>query len=775
MTKNGSAPLETLPLAQSPFSKPGRSKFPKALAAAGLALALAACGEGGGGRKTPTAQEPTDPPTPVEPEPTAYKRGLAAINAATTPEAAQAAYDAVDQTAVNGEEAQKLRAALASKQEMLRTARAANQRTALMNAAGMIDTSDLTTRQKVAAARAAIARLQQALDAAANVSDADKAEYRTRLNNANRAVGMASAALDIQDRQRAQRTRLTTAVRDARTKVNAVNDTSDQDVVTAADDAIAELEAAIEGAADLPAGDTDLAGARRTLGTLRITLASAKSSRTTAMNATPEGRKRVQRERLTTAVRDARTKVGEVNDTSADDVVTAADNAIAELKAAIKGATDLDADDTVLSEAKGVLATLEGTLASAKTSRTTAMETLRATAEKLYGGIGSDPLGLTDNVTRTTAYGEGDDNANKIAVTINGVNKGQAVNLSPTELAVPDHPHGGWEGKQYTAAPEGGGTYEARVYSNIGKPTESKKFASTAPVPNDSYQYQLSTGIPNVPGNTEFTISTDDAAVQARVASPSFDQSAGRKTFDLTSDAVRVLIPGTFHGVSGTYGCTPTDAKTPCSATVAARGFTLEGGTWSFKASNNEDRVTSTPDAIYVSYGWWLHKAAGDGNWTASAFVLEKGTVPDATGLTALNGTATYMGGAVGKYALYRPAGGTNDAGHFTARATLNANFTANTITGTIDHFRGADGQSRDWSVELKEAAIADTGGISRSAADDTVWTIGSSAADASGTWSGTLQDNGTDDVPKVGTGTFHTTYGTDGRMVGAFGVNRQQ
>ena len=62
------------------------------------------------------------------------------------------------------------------------------------------------------------------------------------------------------------------------------------------------------------------------------------------------------------------------------------------------------------------------------------------------------------------------------------------------------------------------------------------------------------------------------------------------------------------------------------------------------------------------------------------------------------------------------PTGGTNDAGHFTARATLNANFNDDTITGTIDQFMGADGQSRNWSVELKESVIADGGAISGSA-----------------------------------------------------------
>ncbi len=151
---------------------------------------------------------------------------------------------------------------------------------------------------------------------------------------------------------------------------------------------------------------------------------------------------------------------------------------------------------------------------------------------------------------------------------------------------------------------------------------------------------------------------------------------------------------------------------------------------------------------------------------------------PHTTGLDTLQGKATYRGGAVGKYALSSSTAGTNDAGHFTARATLKADFSDSSITGTIDQFMGADGMSRDWSIELKEAAINTAvpgisdnphGDITRAADDDTVWVIGETAAEASCEWSGKLRYNGDDGVPKVATGAFYTTYGQDGKMVGAF------
>ena len=390
----------------------------------------------------------------------------------------------------------------------------------------------------------------------------------------------------------------------------------------------------------------------------------------------------------------------------------------------------------------------------------------KATAAKLYAGISmpSGDLTTTDATARAAAYNDAE-----TAIT---VNIGDGTTANTTDLALDkktmvDANHG-WTGKRY-ADPPGGDSYEAIVYSNVEAAKMGKKFGGATA--NDEFEYALVNGM--------ITVDTSTAGVPARVALPGVTRTSGTETFKLPDPnpqgATMIIVSGSFHGVSGTYSCTPTTPADGCSASVAAKGFTLGAGAWTFKPGNPNARVTETDDSAYASYGWWLKKTENGKTFTASAFHDFKGTAGTAPAMADLRGSATYMGGAAGKYALASSTGGTNDAGHFTARAMLEAEFGEDhTISGTIDMFMGADGMARDWSVELKEAALADDGAITRTAEDDTVWTIGGTAASASGEWMGNLREQGTDGVPKAATGTFYTEYGTAGRMVGGFGANKQ-
>ena len=449
---------------------------------------------------------------------------------------------------------------------------------------------------------------------------------------------------------------------------------------------------------------------------------------------------------------------------------TAEEQMIMDLKAeiaALRKALGLEPGDDAVATIEGLQAQLKelqdakdaadaAKAAADKAADDAAKAAMMATAMKLYNGIGTTPLSSSGDVIRTTAS----NTDGVITVTIG--TDAQALAEDKKAMVAALH---GWEGKRHTAEPTGdAGTYEAMVYSNVGDPTEGDPF-------NEEYTLDGTTG-------ETADVTTLAGYVTGRVASPSFDQSAGTKTFDLPTNTVRVTLSGSYHGVSGTYYCAPTDANTKCSAAVAASGFTLGGGTWTFKPSSATAKVMSVDDTVYASYGWWLHKSEDGMTYTASAFATERGDVTAATGITDLRGTATYSGGAAGKYALYSSTGGTNDAGHFTARATLEADFNTDMVSGTIDGFMGADGMARDWSVELKKSGVSDGGVITGSDGTgdpmETVWTIGGTAAAAAGQWSGSIQDNGDDGVPKVASGTFHSEYSTSGRMVGGFGANKQ-
>ena len=406
------------------------------------------------------------------------------------------------------------------------------------------------------------------------------------------------------------------------------------------------------------------------------------------------------------------------------------------------------------------------------------MAEMAATAAKLYAGISAPQGDVTSPATTDRAAGYNTDGDLLVSVG-DGTNTPTPVNLSDDDegTMVAADPND-WKGMMYTS-----GMIEARVYSNVGEPTEGQMFSA-------AYPYDQ---VPVDGDNTELAIDVTANGVLPRIDIPSLENlEVGWRLFELPTNTVRVMLDGSYHGVPGTYHCAPVSGSV-CAAQKTASGFTLggvttgatptfatSGGTWRFIATDVSTRLMDTPDTDYASYGWWIHKSEDDETYSASAFVANRGTVAAAAGITGLMGMAKYTGGAAGKYALRSSTGGTNDAGHFTAKATLEANFNDDMITGTIDMFVGADGQRRDdWKVELMKQGIGDTGIIlgtdGTGTAMMTKWTIGETAADAAGSWSGSLYENGDDDgVPQIATGTFNSEYGTAGKMVGAFGVERE-
>ena len=214
--------------------------------------------------------------------------------------------------------------------------------------------------------------------------------------------------------------------------------------------------------------------------------------------------------------------------------------------------------------------------------------------------------------------------------------------------------------------------------------------------------------------------------------------------------------------------------------------------------------MVQQPDANYLYYGWWVSKDKDGVPTAASAFRGAVGETPAATGTpillsdaVALTGSATYVGNAAGKFAMSNPLDGTGDGGHFTADVELTAKFGAiapddnnGGISGTLDNFMAND-KAVPWSVKLHHAPWGTTGAfVSTSVTTDTTangttWSIDGNAAPESGIWSGQMYDElpgDTDDTPAgdgnttptTATGTFYSEFSTIGRMVGAFGANKQ-
>jgi hypothetical protein len=329
---------------------------------------------------------------------------------------------------------------------------------------------------------------------------------------------------------------------------------------------------------------------------------------------------------------------------------------------------------------------------------------------------------------------------------------------------------GGWAGTNYALTTGTGAskiTNEAVVYTNKG-PARSVSFADAGHAVDTS-------------GANEGYLTT---VVAANAMATAFTHS-GTQTHPIPDRSNALYIRGTYDGAPGEYRCTGT-----CTSTNDGKGSPrVLDGTWHFKP--DAGAMVSQPDATYLYYGWWVSKDKDGGPTAASAFVgvVEPRAGDLATGgdLTAIAGSATYAGHAAGKFAMYNVLENTGNGGHFTADAELVATFSGTNpgVTGTIDNFRLNDGsEDPGWSVSLARGTLGSEDGLITAPTDEptTVWSINGNKAPASGTWRGTMYDEMPGDppggdgsnIPTTVTGTFYSEFSTIGRMVGAFGAEKQ-
>ena len=504
----------------------------------------------------------------------------------------------------------------------------------------------------------------------------------------------------------------------------------------------------------------------------------------------------MQRAAINSAVTAARTAVNGVNNDSTDSEVGAADAAITALAKAISDATDLPDGDATVASAQGTHDTLVAQLATAKTARTAylankADDDMKAAAKlgkdlrAALGGAAANTNALA-NVTATTLGTAGlgvtaaeDAGALTGPVTVPTL---KAVEGSATAL-------GSWAGMMYSHTDTGTKVKnEAVVYHNQGAPKRQAFSGADG-------KYDLDDGS-TTPANKGYLTTV----APADVGGTAF-MNSGTQTHTPAPRANAVYLRGTYDGAAGEYRCTGT-----CTVTNDGKGSpSALGGTWHFKPDSGA--MVSTPDAHYLYYGWWLNRDKDGKPMAASAFTGRVGTENDDstdgldpgwtgsfTAGTTLTGSATYAGHAAGKVAMSNALDGTGSGGHFTADAMLTAQFgTTNTgVTGTIDKFM-VDGAEMPWSVALHKAEFGDNGAITTPATDDTstqsvdetlgtTWSINGNAAPRSGTWSGMMYDEKPGNppsgdgstIPTTVTGTFYSEASTVGRMVGAFGADKQ-
>ena len=488
-----------------------------------------------------------------------------------------------------------------------------------------------------------------------------------------------------------------------------------------------------------------------------------------------------QRTAISTAISAAETAVAGVDDDSTDSEVNAANMAVAAARTAISDAADLPQAEKDANT--GAVDAIANRLSAALESRTAAMDAadeqrmkdMAATGKALRAALGGPTAGgnALANIAAPTLSSAGlaVDAADGAGALTGDDSDPNAVTLKAGDSA---GALGSWNGMDYMHTDTGTKVVNAaRVYTNRGSGT-SKAFADVHTVHTAA----------NAGDDLKGYYTVDETADVGKVGGAAFTHS-GTQTHTYDSNSVVAFTArGTYDGAPGTYRCTGT-----CSSTNDGKGSpSALGGVWHFKP--DAGAMVMQPDANYLYYGWWVSKDKDGDPTAASAFTGEVGTIAALTsGNTpdALTGSATYAGNAAGKFAMSNVLTGTGNGGHFTADVALTAKFGGGAdagITGTIGNFRLNDGtEDAGWSVELKRAGWdsgADTFGATT--AGTTVWAIGGNKAAESGGWSGKMYDEMPGDppagdgsnLPTTVTGTFYSEFSTIGRMVGAFGANKQ-
>ena len=316
-------------------------------------------------------------------------------------------------------------------------------------------------------------------------------------------------------------------------------------------------------------------------------------------------------------------------------------------------------------------------------------------------------------------------------------------------------------------------TGELHVYTNIDD-------AVATPI-GDIYRASSDPGEPKV-----YTVAASTTVDDILWSQAKRDDSVTTVTGEDT-DAVTTFA-GNVRGVAGTFSCTGTTCEAP---TVAQGADVLSGfqGTWTFVPTDPNGKI-DVADVTYLSFGWWLNQMADESYETDVFAAASTGMGAAVENLAAddVDGSATYKGGAAGKWAMQSTSDDSASGGHFTATATLTANFDANTaaegaqpntdgvsIGGTVTNFMTGETSRPNWKVTLTAPDATTAVGPITGAV--TEWATGG-ALKGTGMWSANFYGSETDTMhPMAATGEFNAaipTTGEVGRISGAFAATKQ-
>ena len=262
---------------------------------------------------------------------------------------------------------------------------------------------------------------------------------------------------------------------------------------------------------------------------------------------------------------------------------------------------------------------------------------------------------------------------------------------------------------------------------------------------------------------------------------------------------------GSVRGLPGTFSCMGTGCMVPArnpNGTVDADN----PGTWTFTPTNPSGTIDVVDKDGYLQFGWWLNPLGTrvEQGFEVATFAMASGYLDSAGAargdlMGTLLGSATYTGGAAGKWAIASTTEDRTDGGHFTATATLGVNFDANSadvgatpdklgvsVSGMITDFMTGDVRRPGWSVALSYDVTPNittdghgtTVPAEIAANATTTWTTGG-AVDGTGTWEATFHGEEDETMhPMAVDGTFHAAIAAFGdtavgRIQGAFGATK--